>query len=50
MMNATLYLIAKEMQLDDILYEEVFNSLSKEKESELIGRKTDFAKTAEICL
>lgn len=29
----------KEMQLDNILYEEVFNSLSKEKQSALIGRK-----------
>ncbi len=30
--NTKLYLIAREMQLDDILYEKVFNSLPKEKQ------------------
>lgn len=49
-LHATLYLTAKEMQLDDILYGEIFNRLSKEKQSELIGRKANFAKEAEICL
>ncbi len=41
--NTTLYLTAKEMELDDILYEEVFNRLSQEKQSAIIGRKIDFA-------
>ena len=45
-----LYLIAKEMKLEEIHYEEVFDSLPEEKQSELIGRKADFAKAAGICL
>ena len=49
-LHTTLYLTAKEMQLDDILYEEVFNCLSKEKQSAIIGRKSDFAQKAEISL
>ena len=36
------------MQLDDVLYEDVFNILPKEKQLELIGRKDDFAKKAGI--
>ena len=48
--NTTLYLTSKKMQLDNILYEGVFNCLSKEKQSELIGRKADFAKKAGISL
>ena len=48
--HTTLYLIAKEMQLEDILYEEIFNLLSKEKQSTIIGRKSDFAQKAEISL
>ncbi|GFI19207.1 hypothetical protein IMSAGC009_04387 [Lachnospiraceae bacterium] len=48
--HTTLYLIAKEMQLEDILYEEIFNLLSKEKQSAIIGRKSDFAQKAEISL
>ena len=49
-LHTSLYLTAKEMQLDDILYEEVFNRLSKEKQSAIIGRKSDFAQKAEISL
>ena len=41
--NTTLYLTAKKMQLDNIIYEKVFNCLSKEKQSAIIGRKVDFA-------
>ena len=47
-LSLNVFLLAKEMQLDDILYEEVFNILPKEKQSELIGRKADFAKKAGI--
>ena len=43
-LSLNVFLLAKEMQLDDILYEEVFNILPKEKQSELIRRKDDFAK------
>ncbi len=39
-----------EMQLDDIVSEEVFNILPKEKQPELIGRKADFAQKAGISL
>lgn len=46
--NLNVFLLAKEMQLDNILYEELFNNLPKEKQLELIGRKADFAKQAGI--
>ncbi len=49
-LNRNLFLIAMEMQLDDIVGEEVFNILPKEKQSELIGRKADFAQKAGISL
>ncbi len=48
--DTTLYLTAKEMRLDDILYEEVFKSLSKEKQTAIIGRKADLARKAGITL
>ena len=47
-LNTKLCCIAKEMGMNDILYEKVFKSLSKEKQSEFIGRKTDFARIAGI--
>ena len=49
-LNTILYLIAKEIQLDDILYGEVFNRLTKEKQSALIGRKANFTKKAGVSL
>jgi len=49
-LNLNLFLIGMEMQLDDIVGEEVFNTLPKEKQSELIGRKADFAQKAGISL
>lgn len=49
-LNRNLFLIAMEMQLDDIVGEEVFNTLPKEKQSELIGRKADFAQKVGISL
>jgi len=49
-LNLNLFLIAMEIQLDDIVGEEVFNTLPKEKQSELIGRKVDFAQKAGISL
>ena len=48
--NTKLYLMAREMQLDDILYEKVFNSLPKEKQSVLIREKADFAQKAGVSL
>ena len=47
-LNLNLFLIAIEMQLNDIVGEEVFNILSKEKQLELIGEKADFEKKAGI--
>ena len=49
-LNTTLYLTAKEMKLDDILYEEVFSRLSKEKKTAIIGRKANFSQKAGISL
>lgn len=50
MVQYKVYLMAREMQLDDILYEKVFNSLPKEKQSVLIGEKDDFAQKAGVSL
>ena len=50
MASLNVFLLAREMQLDDILYEDLFNSLPKEKQSELTGRKGYFAKKAGIIL
>lgn len=49
-LSLNVFLLAKKMQLKDILYEDLFNNLPKEKQSELIGRKDDFAKKAGITL
>ena len=49
-LHTMLYLAAKEMQLNDILYKDVFSYLSKEKQSAIIGRKDDFAQKAGISL
>ncbi len=49
-LNTKLYLMAKGTPLLEKGYKGVFESLSKEKQSELIVRKADFAKTAEIYL
>ena len=49
-LNTKLCCTAKEMGVDDILYEKVFKSLSKEKQSELMGRKADFAKMVGVNL
>ena len=48
--NTKLYLMAREMQLDDILYEKVFNNLPKEKQSVLIREKADFVQKAGVSL
>ena len=49
-LNTKLYLLAKGTPLLEKGYKGVFESLSEEKQSELIVRKADFAKTAEIYL
>ena len=47
-LNLNVFLLAREMWLDDVLYEEIFDNMPKEKQSELIGRKSVFAKKAGI--
>ena len=47
-LSLNVFMLASEMQLEDVLYEDLFDNLSKEKQSELIGRKDDFAKKAGI--
>ena len=49
-LNTKLYLLAKGTPLLENGYKGVFESLSKEKQSELIVRKANFAKAAEIYL
>ncbi len=49
-LNLNVVLLASEMQLADVLYDDLFNNLPKEKQSELIGRKADFAQKAGISL
>lgn len=49
-MNTKLYLLAKDTPLLEKGYKGVFESLSEEKQSELIVRKANFAKVAEIYL
>lgn len=47
-LNLNAFLLASEMQLADVLYDDLFNNLPKEKQSELIKRKDDFAKQTVI--
>ena len=49
-LNTKLYLLAKGTPLLEKGYKGIFESLSKEKQSELIVRKANFAKAAEIYL
>ena len=49
-LDMKLYLIAKGTPLLEKGYKGVFESLTKEKQSELIGRKANFARLAEIYL
>lgn len=49
-LNTKLYLMAKGTSLLEKGYKGVFESLPEEKQSKLIVRKADFAKTAEIYL
>ena len=47
-LSLNVFLLAREMQLADVLYDDLFNNLPKEKQSELIGKKGEFAKKAGI--
>ena len=48
--SLNVFMLAREMQLADVLYEDLFNNLPKEKQSKLIGKKDYFAKKAGITL
>ena len=43
-----LIMLAREMKIDDIDYDDIFRRLPKEKQDELMGRKQCFAKVAGI--
>ena len=47
-LNLNVFLLASEMQLADVLYDDLFTNLPKEKQSELIKRKDDFTKQSGI--
>ena len=49
-LDTKLYLMAKGTPLMESGYEGIFNSLTKEKQTELIERKADYAKAAGISL
>jgi hypothetical protein len=49
-LNTKLYLLTKSAPLLEKVYKGTFDSLSKEKQSELIVRKANFAKAAGIYL
>ncbi len=49
-LDMKLYLMAKGTPLLEKGYKSVFESISKEKQSELIGRKVDFAEKAKLSL
>ena len=49
-LDTKLYLMAKETPLIERGYEGIFKSLEKEKQTELIERKADYAKAAGISL
>ena len=49
-LDMKLYLIARGTPMIEKGYTDVFESLSEEKQSELIGRKANFVKAAEIYL
>lgn len=46
--DTKLYLLAKGTPMSGMGYDEIFKSLPKEKQKELIDKKADFAKKAEI--
>ena len=46
--DTKLILRAKETPMQEMDYEEIFNCLSEQEKNELLDRKTEFAKAAEI--
>ena len=47
-LHTQIIMLAKEMNIDDIAYDDVFKHMPEEKKNELMGRKQHFAKIAGI--
>ena len=47
-LHTQLIMLAREMKIEDIDYDDIFRQLSEEKQGELMGRKQYFAETAGI--
>lgn len=47
-LHTQLVMIAREMKIEDIDYDDIFKRLSEKKKNELMGRKQHFAKAAGI--
>lgn len=47
-LHTQLIMLAKEMNIDDIGYDDIFKRLPEEKQNELMGRKQHFAEKAGI--
>lgn len=47
-LHTQLIVLAKEMKIDDVDYDDIFKRLPEEKRNELMSRKKDFAEAAEI--
>ena len=47
-LHTQLIMLAKEMKIDDVDYDDIFKRLPEEKQNELMGRKQIFAETAGI--
>ena len=47
-LHTQLIMLAKEMNIDDIDYDDIFRQLPEEKQNELMGRKQHFAEKAGI--
>ena len=47
-LHTQLIMLAKEMKIDDVDYDDMFKRLPEEKRNELMGRKQHFAELAGI--
>ena len=47
-LHTQLVMLAKEMKIDDVDYDDIFRQLPEEKQNELMGRKQHFAEAAGV--
>ena len=47
-LHTQLVMLAKEMKIDDVDYDDIFRQLPQEKQNELMGRKQHFAEAAGV--